>query len=90
MSTDDALTKKVVTLESIRMDKTVFSVISVHDADADLKAHWKAQTPQARLEALELMRQVAYGYNPLTAQLERVLAVAVTNRELANTPGQTL
>jgi hypothetical protein len=75
MSTDDSPSKRVVTLESMRLDKTVFSVISLHEADADLKAYWKAQTPHARLEALELMRQVAYGYNPLTARLERVLEV---------------
>jgi hypothetical protein len=76
MSTDGPPGQKVVTLESIRMDKTAFSVISLWEADSDLKAYWKAQTPRARLEALELMRQVAYGYNPLTARLERVLEVA--------------
>jgi hypothetical protein len=75
MPTDGPSDKRVVTVESIRMDKSAFSVISLHEADADLKAYWKAQTPRARLEALELMRQVAYGYNPLTARLERVLEV---------------
>ena len=72
---DDSQRKRVVTLDSVRVDKTAFSVISVYQADADLKAYWKAQTPHARLEALELMRQVAYGYNPLTARLQRVLEV---------------
>ena len=53
MSVDDYPGKKATTmLESVRMDKTVFSVISLHEADADLKAYWKAQTPHARLEAL--------------------------------------
>jgi hypothetical protein len=75
MSTDEALGKRVITLESVRMDKTAFSVISLYEADADLKAYWKAQTPRARLEALELMRQVAYGYNPLTARLQRILEI---------------
>jgi hypothetical protein len=75
MSTDEALGKRVITLESVRMDRTAFSVISLYEADADLKAYWKAQTPRARLEALELMRQVAYGYNPLTARLQRILEI---------------
>ena len=65
--------KKVLTpFESIRLDKTAFSVVSLRDADALDKAYWAAQSPQARLEALELMRQVVYGYDPLTARLERV------------------
>jgi hypothetical protein len=75
MSADGSFRKKVVALDSVRIDKTAFSVISLHEADADLKAYWKAQTPYARLVALELMRQVAYGYDPHTARLERVLEV---------------
>ena len=55
-------------LDSIRLDKTAFSVISFADADADVKSFWKAQSTRARLEALELMRQVMYGYDPITDQ----------------------
>jgi hypothetical protein len=62
-------------LDSIRLDRTAFSVISLADADADVKAFWKAQTPRARLEALELMRQVMYGYDPITDRVERVFEV---------------
>lgn len=76
MATDDSTSKKVVTpLESMRLDKTAFSVISLHDADADVKAYWKAQSPHARLEALELMRQVMYGYDPISDRIERVFEV---------------
>ena len=32
-------------LDSIRLDKTAFSVISLADADADLKSFWKGQSP---------------------------------------------
>jgi hypothetical protein len=62
-------------LDSIRMDKTAFSVVSLSEADHADKEYWRGQSPQARLEALELMRQVAYGYDPATARLERVLEV---------------
>jgi hypothetical protein len=62
-------------LDSVRMDKTAFSIVSLFEADEIDKAYWRAQSPQARMEALELMRQVAYGYDPATARLERVLEV---------------
>jgi hypothetical protein len=62
-------------LDSIRLDKSSFSVVSLADADADIKSFWKAQSPSARLEALELMRQVMYGYDPITDRVERVFEV---------------
>jgi hypothetical protein len=62
-------------METLRLDKTAFTVVSLHDADVADKAYWAAQSPRFRLEALEFMRQVAYGYDPITARLERVLEV---------------
>jgi hypothetical protein len=73
--TGDPPSKKVITLDSVRMDKTAFSVVSLHDADTVDRAYWASQTPRARLEALELMRQAAYGYDAVSARLERVLEV---------------
>lgn len=58
----------------LRMDKTKFSVASLHDK-SDEKAYWHNQTPAARLEALEFLRQVMYGYDPATDRLQRVLEV---------------
>jgi hypothetical protein len=56
------------------IDKAAFSVVSLHDPPDD-KAFWLAKTPHERLEALEYMRQVAYGYDPFTERLQRVLSV---------------
>jgi hypothetical protein len=56
------------------MDKTIFSVAALTD-QSDEKAYWREQSPVARLEALELMRQVMYGYDPTTARLQRILTV---------------
>jgi len=67
-------TKPVRPLDSIRMDKTAFSVVRLGDDSSD-REYWWAQSPQTRLEALELMRQVAFGYDPFTARLQRVLEV---------------
>jgi hypothetical protein len=62
----------------LRMDKTAFSVGSLAEAadEADERAFWQEQTPEQRLEALEFLRQVMYGYDPSTARLQRVLTVA--------------
>jgi hypothetical protein len=58
-----------------KMDKTAFSVASLFD-ESDEKAYWLSKTPLERLEALELMRQWMYGYDPATARLQRVYSVA--------------
>jgi hypothetical protein len=57
-----------------RMDKTVFTIGTLTDDPDDL-AYWHSRSPEERLEALELMRQVMYGYDPLSARLQRILAV---------------
>jgi hypothetical protein len=67
---------KIRPLDSVRMDKTAFSVVSsFEEAEAADKEYWRTQSPQARLAALELVRQVAYGYDPAFARLERILEV---------------
>ena len=60
---------------SIRLDKTAFAVASLHE-ESDDKAYWLSRTPEERLEALELMRQVNYGYDPTTKGLQRVFEIA--------------
>ena len=57
------------------MDKTAFSVTTLFEKSGD-KEYWLSKTPQERLEALELMRQINYGYDPTTARLQRVLEIA--------------
>ena len=61
--------------ETFSMDKDVLSVTFLSD-DSDEQAYWHAKTPQERLEAVELMRQINYGYDPATARLQRILEVA--------------
>ena len=63
------------TRQSERIDKTVFCVESISSVDANDKIFWLSKTPYARLHALELMRQVIYGYNPISIRLQRVFAV---------------
>jgi hypothetical protein len=62
-------------LYTIRMDKTALTIGHLNDA-SDEKAYWLGQPPSKRLEALELLRQICYDYDPTTARLQRVLEVA--------------
>ncbi|RMH76254.1 MAG: hypothetical protein D6681_21710 [Calditrichaeota bacterium] len=58
-----------------KMDKTAFSVASLFD-ESDEKEYWISRTPYERLQALELMRQMIYGYDPFTTRLQRFFEVA--------------
>lgn len=62
-------------INTMRMDKSVFSVSNLGD-ESDEREFWKKQTPADRLRALELMRQIMYGYNPIADRLQRVLTVS--------------
>ena len=62
------------TVNSIKMDKTAFSVSSLKDGATE-KEFWLSKTPLERLQALEILRQINYGYDPSTARLQRVLEV---------------
>lgn len=63
-------------IDTFKMDKATFSVLSSFEkADEADKTYWHSKTPQERLEALELMRQINYDYDPVTARLQRVLEV---------------
>ena len=61
------------------MDKTVFSIASLHD-ESDEKAYWLSRSPQERLEAIEILRQIAYGYDPATSRLSRFFEIAERQR----------
>lgn len=59
---------------SPRLDRKAFSVTPLY-AESDEKSFWMRKTPLERLEALEQMRQILYGYDPATTRLQRVLVV---------------
>jgi hypothetical protein len=48
----------------------VFKVTSLFDQSDD-REYWLSKTPDERLEAVELMRQIIYGYDPSAAKLRR-------------------
>jgi hypothetical protein len=57
-----------------KLDRGSFSVRSLY-AESDEKAYWAQKTPEERLEALEQMRQILYGYDPATTRIEKILTV---------------
>ena len=62
-----------------KMNKTVFSVVPLSDAD-DEKEYWLSKSPHERLQALEYLRQMLYGYDAATARLQRVFEIAKRER----------
>ena len=63
-------------LAQARVDRRAFAVTSFAEAERADRAYWRSRTPDERLEALELCRQIAYGYDPATRGLSRLLEVA--------------
>jgi len=60
-------------LAAAKMDKSVLTVGTFDDDDT--RDYWASRTPQERMEALELLRMICYGYDPTTARLRRVLEI---------------
>ena len=58
-----------------KIQRDAFTVASLFD-EPDDKSYWFSRTPYERLEALELMRQIIYGYDSSTTRLQRVFEAA--------------
>lgn len=58
-------------LTEFKLDNSAVSVVPLSQTDDDLE-FWLPKTPKERLEALEFVRQVFYGYDPATTRLQRV------------------
>jgi hypothetical protein len=65
---------------SFKFEKTITSYDSHEALKADERAFWHSKTPLERLEALEILRQTLYGYDPATARVQRVLRVLELER----------
>jgi hypothetical protein len=63
-------------LDEARVNRHAFEVTSFAEAEEADRQYWRSRTPDERLEALELSRQIAYGYDPTARRLSRVFEVA--------------
>ena len=61
--------------KDIKVDRTVLSVGSLTERFSDRKL-WLQKSPAERMAALEVLRQVIYGYDPTDARLQRVFTIA--------------
>ena len=57
------------------VDRSAFSVVTFGEQDEDDRKYWLSKTPRERLEGVETIRRVLYGYDPPTVRLQRVLEV---------------
>jgi hypothetical protein len=62
------------TVDSLKISKTI-AIASLTD-ESDEKSFWLSKSPAERLEAMEIMRQIIYGYDPASIRLQRVLTIA--------------
>jgi len=59
-----------------RLNKKVISILSsFEEADKQDEEYWRSRTPIERLQHMELLRRINYGYDS-TARLQRVLEIA--------------
>ena len=63
-------------LDRARVDRRAFAVTTLAEAEQADRHHWRSRSPDERLEALELSRQIAYGYDPTARGLSRFFEVA--------------
>jgi len=61
-----------------KVNRSYFKISRLADK-SDEPAFWQSKTPLERLDAIEIMRQIIYGYNPSTTRLQRVLEIAQLN-----------
>jgi hypothetical protein len=57
------------------VERSALTIAPLRDR-SDEKSYWLSKTPYERLEAVELMRQIIYGYDPSATRLQRVFEVA--------------
>ena len=59
----------------LRVDRSAFSVVPLDRQERADREYWLGMTPQERLQGVEIIRQILYGYDP-SERLQRVLEVA--------------
>jgi hypothetical protein len=67
--------KPMNAVETAKVDRSVYEIGFLED-DTNEREYWRTRTPAERMEALELTRQIVYGYDPATTRLQRVLEIA--------------
>ena len=65
--------------DKYKLDRSVLETARLTSRPND-RQYWLSKTPGERFEALEILRQIAYGYDPATERLQRVFEVVKLDR----------
>jgi hypothetical protein len=65
--------------DKFKLDRGVLDTAELSSKPND-RQYWLSKTPDGRFEALEILRQIAYGYDPATERLQRVFEVVKLDR----------
>ena len=60
--------------DKYKLDRGVLETAELTSKPND-RQYWLSKTPDERFEALEILRQIAYGYDPAPERLQRVLEI---------------
>jgi len=60
--------------DKYRLDRGVLETAQLTSRPND-RQYWLSKTPDERFEALEILRQIAYGYDPATERLQRIFEI---------------
>jgi len=58
----------------LQVNRMMLDIADLH-APSDDKAYWLSRSAAERLEAVETMRRILYGYDPAAERLQRLLEV---------------
>jgi hypothetical protein len=61
-------------VETARIDRSALEIASIDECESE-RRYWRAKSTKERMQALELMRQIIYGYDAATTRLQRVFEV---------------
>ncbi len=61
-------------MTKFKLNKNKFSVVSLTSKQSD-KEYWLSKTPIERLEFVEYLRQINYGYDKATSRLQKFFEV---------------
>ena len=63
-------------IEEMRIDKTKFEILqSFEEARIADRKFWLSRTIEERFEAIEIMRQINYDYDPVNDRIQRVFQI---------------
>lgn len=62
------------------IESSVARFLSRQEAEREDRVFWHSKTPVERLAAAEHLRQIAYGYNAVTARISEVAEYAELKR----------